>query len=483
MLDARIDSLNMGGVIKMVSSNTNFKCLPQAAAEMALDPCRDLILLAIPTHSLDQEVKKLLKNHGFKHFENLFDFETITAYVQKKQPILLILESPWLNGVDILKEVSALRQLERRLPIILVTTDSSEALAISALRVGIKDYFTTPIPTGIFNAAVNHWIANNHARASCANNCDAMVYTKGAQFVGESFQVRKIKDYLNKLASMDSHVLITGETGTGKELIAEHIHQHSHRNNKPFIAINCAAIPDGLLESELFGYAKGAFTGANFAYAGKLRLAEGGTIFFDEIGDMSPYAQAKILRVLESKEVYPLGGKHSIPIDVRIIAATNCNLENMIATKDFRQDLYFRLNVARVQLPPLRERKEDIVSLINYFLEKFNSLFGRSISGFTDEAWELLLKYDWPGNVRELKNFLEAIYIELLSGVIDIHNLPNFIRSPDAKKAEKLFYDERELLFSTLCSVNWNKSKAAEQLHWSRMTLYRKMTKYHIINS
>lgn len=467
----------------MGSSTTNFKRLPLAFADKELEPCRDQILLAISTGSLDQEVKRLLKNHGFKHFENLFDFETITAYVLKKQPILLILESPWLNGIDILKEVSALRQLERRLPIILVTTDSSEALAISALRVGIKDYFTTPIPTGIFNAAVNQWIANNHSRAICANNCDTIVSTKSEQFVGESFQIRRVKDYLNKLASMDSHVLITGETGTGKELIAEHIHQHSHRNDKPFIAINCAAIPDGLLESELFGYAKGAFTGANFSYAGKLRLAEGGTIFFDEIGDMSPYAQAKILRVLESKEVYPLGGKHSIPLDVRIIAATNCNLENMISTKDFRQDLYFRLNVARVQLPPLRERKEDIVSLVNYFLEKFNVLFGRNIIGFTEEAWELLLKYDWPGNVRELKNFLEAIYIELLSGVINESDLPNFLRSPDTKKPEKVSYDERELLFSTLCSVNWNKSKAAEKLHWSRMTLYRKMTKYQIIHS
>jgi DNA-binding NtrC family response regulator len=467
----------------MGSSTTNFKRLPLAAAEKQLEQCRDQILLAISTHSLDQEVKRLLKNHGFKHFENLFDFETITAYVLKKQPILLILESPWLNGVDILKEVSALRQLERRLPIILVTTDSSEALAISALRVGIKDYFTTPIPTGIFNAAVNQWIANNHSRAICANNSDTIASMTSEQFVGESFQIRRVKDYLNKLASMDSHVLITGETGTGKELIAEHIHQHSHRNDKPFIAINCAAIPDGLLESELFGYAKGAFTGANFSYAGKLRLAEGGTIFFDEIGDMSPYAQAKILRVLESKEVYPLGGKHSIPLDVRIIAATNCNLENMISTKDFRQDLYFRLNVARVQLPPLRERKEDIVSLVNYFLEKFNALFGRNIFGFTEEAWELLLKYDWPGNVRELKNFLEAIYIELLSGVINESDLPDFLRSPDTNKPEKVSYDERELLFSTLCSVNWNKSKAAEKLHWSRMTLYRKMTKYQIIHS
>ena len=196
----------------------------------------------------------------------------------------------------------------------------------------------------------------------------------------------RVKAYLRKLAVVDSHVLITGETGTGKELTAQYIHQHSARYSKPFIAINCAAIPDGLLESELFGYEKGAFTGAHTAYAGKLKLADGGTVFLDEIGDMSPYTQAKILRVIESKEVYPLGAKRSVPLDIRVIAATNCDLENLVAKKDFRQDLYFRLNVARVKLPPLRDRKEDIECLVTYYLQVFNEQFGRKISGFTEEA-------------------------------------------------------------------------------------------------
>jgi transcriptional regulator with PAS, ATPase and Fis domain len=278
---------------------------------------------------------------------------------------------------------------------------------------------------------------------------------------------------------VDSHVLITGETGTGKELTAEYIHQCSTRKAKTFIAINCAAIPDGLLESELFGYEKGAFTGAQMAYAGKLKLADGGTVFLDEIGDMSLYAQAKILRVIESKEVYPLGAKRSVPLDIRIITATNCDLEQLVLKKEFRQDLYFRLNVARVQLPPLRERKEDITCLVDYYIQIFSERFGSKHPGFTNEAWEALLQYDWPGNIRELKNFLEASYIDLPSDRITLKDLPDFICSP-CQRGEGSSQTERELLLSALRSVHWNKSKAAEQLQWSRMTLYRKMAKYCI---
>jgi len=197
---------------------------------------------------------------------------------------------------------------------------------------------------------------------------------------------------------------------------------------------------------------------------------------------MSPYAQAKILRVIESREVYPLGGKRSIPLDIRIIAATNRDLERLVPKKKFRQDLYFRLNVARVHLPPLRERKEDISHLADYYLQEFNARFGQELKGFTDEALELMLRYGWPGNVRELKNMLEAIFIDPPLDRIAISDLPDSIRQPH--QAEKrATRTERERLLSALYSVNWNKSKAAEQLHWSRMTLYRKMTKYHIRES
>jgi DNA-binding NtrC family response regulator len=197
---------------------------------------------------------------------------------------------------------------------------------------------------------------------------------------------------------------------------------------------------------------------------------------------MSPYAQAKILRVIESKEVYPLGGKRSIPLDIRIIAATNRDLEHLVAKGKFRQDLYFRLNVAKVHVPALRERKEDIPCLVDYYLQAFNERFGQKIPGFTDEALELLLCHSWPGNIRELKNLLEAIYIDPPSDRIAIEDLPDSIHQPPQIE-EHVPLTERELLLSTLCSVHWNKSKAAEQLHWSRMTLYRKMVKYHILDT
>jgi transcriptional regulator with PAS, ATPase and Fis domain len=297
--------------------------------------------------------------------------------------------------------------------------------------------------------------------------------------VGNSLEVWKLKTYLRKVAVTDSHVLITGETGTGKELAAQYIHRHSTRSTKPLVTINCAALPDGLLESELFGYERGAFTGAVSSYAGKLKLAEGGTVVFDEIGEMSPYAQAKLLRIIESKEVYPLGGRHSVPLNIRIIAATNRDLDREIANKGFRQDLYFRLNVARIVLPPLRDRKDDIPLLIDYFAQKFGEQFGRQIEGFTDEALDLLKANGWPGNVRELMNLIERIFIDPPFQRIDVADLPESMRSQPSTHRNAV-PEERELLLYTLSQTNWNKSRAAERLHWSRMTLYRKLAKYQI---
>jgi transcriptional regulator with PAS, ATPase and Fis domain len=279
----------------------------------------------------------------------------------------------------------------------------------------------------------------------------------------------------------DSTVLLLGETGTGKELAARLIYQNSSRHKKPFICVNCAALPENLLESELFGYERGAFTGAIGSKRGKFEMANGGTIFLDEIGDMSPYAQAKILRVIERKEVYHLGGKASIPLDFRIIAATNQNLERLVTEGTFRKDLYYRLNVARIYLPPLRERKEDIPLLIEHLIGELNRRFGREVEGFTQKALELLLRYDWPGNVRELKNLLEATFINLPSQKISFIDLPEAFQRR-LKEAEGLPQNERDRVLSALFATNWNKSKAAQKLRWSRMTLYRKMAKYDIVS-
>ena len=306
--------------------------------------------------------------------------------------------------------------------------------------------------------------------------------TSSTALIGSSLAMWTVKTYLRKVAATDSHVLITGETGTGKELAARYIHHHSARRAKPLVTINCAALPDGLLESELFGYERGAFTGATSSYAGKLKLADGGTVLFDEIGDMSPYAQAKILRVIETKEVYPLGGRRSVPLDIRIIAATNRNLDQRMANNEFRKDLYFRLNVARVHLPPLSERKEDIPLLTDHFVQKFSAQFGRGIEGFSDEAMERLLSHDWPGNIRELINLIERIFIDPPQEKIAVADLPRSMRSRPSVRQDTV-PPERELLLYTLSQTNWNKTQAAERLHWSRMTLYRKIAKYHIVPS
>jgi len=278
----------------------------------------------------------------------------------------------------------------------------------------------------------------------------------GDLFIGNSLSVKQIKSYIKRVAATDSSILITGETGTGKEVV-----------------------PDSLLESGLFGYERGAFTGAVSSRRGKLELANGGTVFLDEIGDMSPYAQAKILRVIESKEVQRLGGKKDVSLDIRFIAASNRDLDSMSTDDRFRKDLYFRLNVARVHIPPLRERRSDLSLLFDHFIQEFNGRFRREIEGFTQNSLQSLLNYDWPGNVRELRNLVEACFLNLPRRRVVVLDLPDQIRKRLAPCAN-VANDERERLLTALSSTHWNKSEAARQLHWSRMTLYRKMVKYQI---
>lgn len=300
-----------------------------------------------------------------------------------------------------------------------------------------------------------------------------------ADLVGQSASVERLRSYIQKVAATDSNVLITGETGTGKEKVAESIHRAGHRASQPLVCINCAAIPDSLLESELFGYQRGAFTGAQGNFVGKLRLADRGTVFLDEIGEMTPYAQAKLLRVVESREVFPLGATRAIPIDVRFIAATNQDLEPMIAKHSFRKDLFYRFNVARVALPALRERKEDIGGLVSHFIAYYNAHYGRHVEEPTMELMEHLCKYDWPGNIRELRNFVEAVFIDPPCGPIALADLPEGFKSIFSAHTNETS-NERDRIIAVLAATHWNKSQAAARLHWSRMTLYRKLAKYQL---
>jgi transcriptional regulator with PAS, ATPase and Fis domain len=299
--------------------------------------------------------------------------------------------------------------------------------------------------------------------------------------VGSSNSMRELRGYIPKVARSDAVVLITGETGTGKERVAESIHRESARRNRPFVCVNCAAIPDSLLESELFGYERGAFTGAQGAYAGKVRSAAGGTVFLDEIGEMSTQSQAKILRLLESREVFPLGAVRTISVDVRFIAATNQDLEPLVAVGRFRRDLFYRLNVARITLKPLKEHKEDIPELIDHYMTELNARYRCHVHRPMQALLDCLMRHDWPGNVRELRNLVEAIFIDPPEGPLSLEDLPEFFRNIFAPYAVTA-PSERERMVSALYQTNWNKSKAAAQLNWSRMTLYRKLSKYNILD-
>ena len=367
--------------------------------------------------------------------------------------------------------VDRVRRANHRIPIVVVAADSSEALAVAALRSGVTDYFREPIDYDAIAGSVGRALAHAHEPAPAA----------GITLVGSSAALRQIDAYLAKVAERDVTVLITGETGTGKELAAARIHSMSPRRHARFVSVNCAAIPDGLLESELFGFERGAFTGAAATRPGLLQLADRGTAFLDEVADMGLQAQAKMLRAIETREVYPLGGRKPVPLDLRLVAATNQNLEAAVDEGRFRKDLYFRLNVVRVHLPPLRERRSDIGALLDYYLQALNRAADAGVEGFEDETREALEAYDWPGNVRELKNLVEAILVAPPTRKVRVSDLPDAFRA--RLRAATGTAGERRRLVDALLAANWNKSRAASMLHWSRMTVYRKMAKHAVVRS
>jgi DNA-binding NtrC family response regulator len=384
-----------------------------------------------------------------------------------------VVEAPVGRSNDGLQAVRELRRGNRGLPLILVTTHGSEDLAVAALRAGVTDYFNQASPPQELALGLRRYLASSTSAGRPEG---------GLTLLGESTAIQHVRARIQRVASTDSNVLVTGETGTGKELVAGLIHENSRRRGKPLVCINCAAIPDTLFESELFGYERGAFTGAQVPHPGKLAQAAGGTVFFDEIGDMSPYAQAKILRAIESHEVHRLGGRGSIPLDVRVIAATNRDLARLVEEERFRSDLYFRLDVNRIHLPPLRERREDIPMLLGHYVGDLSARLGQEVEGYTDEALEAMLRYHWPGNVRELRNVLESMLVTGGGSRLTIDDLPERVRAR-AAQAASVPLDERARVLAALSATKWNKSSAAQKLHWSRMTLYRKIAKHHIVRA
>jgi transcriptional regulator with PAS, ATPase and Fis domain len=297
--------------------------------------------------------------------------------------------------------------------------------------------------------------------------------------IGTSPTIVALRAYLPKLAGSAATVLITGETGSGKERVAEAIHALSPRARHPFIAMNCAALPDGLIESELFGHERGAFTGAVGASTGYMRQADGGTLFLDEVGEMRLSAQPKLLRALETRIVHPVGAKSGVRVDLRVIAATNRPLESLVSAGAFRQDLFYRLNVAPIRLSPLKERPEDIPLLVEHAINRLNARDGRSVVGLDPELMHCLVAHEWPGNVRELNNLVEAIFIDPPTGVVELDHLPPPFRDMFARY-RTVMTDERTRLMCVLERTKWNKVEAARQLNCSRMTLYRRLAKYQL---
>lgn len=437
------------------------------------------ILIAAGDAALRHNLRRHLLGRPYDLVEAADKSDTLEA-IRTFSPDLAILGSWGQGDGEVIRAAQDIHTSNREILLILIVSQSSEDIAFAALRAGIDDYVKSPVSFEELLARVNHCLADRLRPPPLSKKRPPACSLEGCDgLIGDSSTMRLVKSYILQAAVTDSTILITGESGTGKELAAKSIHSNSLRREKPLICVNCAALPDSLLESELFGYERGAFTGATASQRGKFEQANGGTILLDEIGDMNLYAQAKILRTIESKEISRLGCNKSTPLNVRFIAATNQDLERLLTEKRFRLDLYYRLNVARVHLPPLRERKDDILVLFNHYIRELNQRFGRSVVGFTDEALEHLMRYDWPGNVRELKNLCEAIFINLPTQKISFLDLP-YLYQKRLKEVEVLPQSERERLLAALFTTNWNVSKAARKLNWSRITVYRKLEKYHI---
>ncbi len=437
------------------------------------------------------------------------EYEVISAFSGKEatphlgdealQLVLLDVRMPGENGLDTLQEIKRMRP---ELPVIMMTAFASAETAIRATTFDAEDYLIKPLDVDNLKQLITTILQRRRPQLAVPQATFDMPVAGAIPMLGHSRAMQEVYKIIGKSAVRDVTVLITGESGTGKELIARALHAYSERSHGPFLAINCAAIPDTLLESELFGYERGAFSGAVEARPGKFELAQGGTLFLDEIGDMPILLQAKLLRVLQERELYRLGARDSRRVDVRIIAATNQEPEGLIRDGRFREDLYYRLNVVRISLPPLRERGEDIALLADYFLERHHQSNPQGPRGFSEEARQQLLAYSWPGNVRELENVIAQAVMNARSGVITIedltfngdilHDESHATEPPNAaavtldalfeQEAGNVFAaTERLLISKALERTRQNQVQAARLLGVSRNVLRDRMKRYQLL--
>ena len=391
--------------------------------------------------------------------------------------ILLDIKMPGMDGMELQKKI---KEIDPDLIVIMITAYASVDTAVQALKEGAFDYITKPFDPDdlshlIRNAITQHTLATENIQLR--HKIDEL--SKFDEIVGESPAMKRVYELIETVAQTDSTVVIHGESGTGKELVARAIHSNSPRRYFPIIPVNCGALPEGILESEIFGHEKGAFTGAQYRRKGKLEMADGGTLFLDEISSISMKTQMDLLRALETKQFTRLGGSQEIKVDFRVICATNQNLEKMVEEGTFREDLYYRINVFSINLPPLRERRSDIPQLTKHFLQKYSMAMNKQISEIDSEAMDLLVRYGWPGNVRELENAIERAMVVGKPPRIRAEDLPFQLSArKDIPSADSLEEVEKAHIQNILERLNWNITRSAELLKIDRVTLYNKIKKY-----
>jgi two-component system nitrogen regulation response regulator NtrX len=389
----------------------------------------------------------------------------------------------WLTGIDGLETLAEIKKINEFVPVVIISGHGSVEQAVKAVRIGAYDFIEKPL--SLDRVILTARRAIEHKELQVQNEVLRKDLTKRFVIMGESDIVGRLGEQIELAAKSSARVLIMGESGVGKELVARNLHLLSPRASKQFVEVNCAAIPQELIESELFGHEKGSFTGAFEKKKGKFELADEGTLFLDEIGDMSLATQSKVLRVIETQEFHRVGGSKNIKVDVRLVAATNKDLQKEVKEGGFREDLYFRLNVIPIVVAPRRERRQDIPNLTDHFMSLFSADYGKPVKTIEPDAMRALQEYDWPGNVRELKNTVERLFVMVASNTITVRDISvynkettDYFSYRTLKEARDSF--ERDYILKKLAENKWNVSKTAEALQIERSNLHRKIKNYEI---
>ena len=450
---------------------------------------RGKILIVDDEQMMCEMLEDDLKRYGFHPTWYISAEKALDALKTESFDVLLTdLNLPGMNGIELCERIVANRP---DIPVIVITAFGSMETAIAAIRAGAYDFVTKPIDTDFLAIALDRAVKHRTLKEKVKLLSEALKKShRFDELIGESSPMRKLINRLARVADTETSILITGETGTGKELVAQALHKQSRRREAPFIAVNCAALPDALLESELFGHKRGAFTDAKTERKGLFFQANGGTLFFDEIGDFPLTLQPKLLRSLEERCVRPIGGTSEIAFDVRIIAATNRDIESAVEDGKFREDLFYRINVIQTHLPPLRERGTDILLLAQHFVEQFSTRLDKKIKGISSKAASKLLNYPWPGNVRELRNTIERAVALTMYEKISVEDLPEkvqdyrnssiYIGSDNPAELVSIHEVERHYILHVLKTVGGNRTLAARVLDMDRKTLYRKLQHYKV---